>query len=373
MTRFVLSVFLATCAVGGPSWSTERSAADADAIVVRALQRMEGVDLDDYPDAAAAVTRHINRRVGQSDFVDLVRRFKPAGVEPALLQTVLNPGDDSASVAAAKILLGSDQATLLSDVITGPNDEAAKRAMTVLGAEGGPRSIRLLRSVLTREDLDYARRSSAVRAMAASNLGRDAILGAAQSGQMAGDVKLLAGDLLARAEDPKVAARAAELLPVPTAADAVPLPPLDQLVATTGDINNGLLVFRGVGTCANCHQVDGFGKNVGPDLTEIGSKLSREAMYSSILAPSAGISHNYEMYSLLTEDGRVIAGLMVTQDDNAVTLRTAQGVDVEVPVDDVVELKKSEKSIMPENLHHAMGQKGLIDVVEYLITLKKKA
>ena len=364
---------IAACWVSPVSWSQERSRSDADAIVVRALERMQDVDLTDYPGAAAALTRHINRRVGQSDFVDLVRRFRPAGVESALMQTVLSGADDSASLAASQVLLGSDQDSRLADVIAGDDDDSATRVLTVLGAGGGPKSIALIAAVLGRDDLTYQRRAAAVRALSASNLGRDALLDAAETGRMAGDVKLLAGDLLARCEDAKVAARAAKLLPVPTAANAAPMPPLDQLVATAGDADRGLLTFRGVGTCANCHQVSGFGKNVGPDLTEIGSKLSREAMYSAIMDPSAGISHNYEMYSMLTDDGRVIAGLMTSRDDQNVTLRTAQGVDVTVPTDQVVELQKSDKSIMPENLHHAMGQQGLIDVVEYLTRLRKSS
>lgn len=39
------------------------------------------------------------------------------------------------------------------------------------------------------------------------------------------------------------------------------------------------------GTCNKCHLVRGEGKQIGPDLTEIGSKLSREAMFESILYP----------------------------------------------------------------------------------------
>ena len=46
--------------------------------------------------------------------------------------------------------------------------------------------------------------------------------------------------------------------------------------------------------------------------------------------------------------------------------------EAEAILHQIEELKKSEKSIMPENLHHITGQKGLIDIVEYMTTLKKK-
>jgi len=134
-----------------------------------------------------------------------------------------------------------------------------------------------------------------------------------------------------------------------------------------------MAIFRGVATCANCHIVDGFGKQVGPDLSEIGSKLSREAMFTSILAPSAGISHNYENMIALTEDGRVVNGVLVSETDDKLVLRTAEAIDLEFDQDDIVDVKKSEKSIMPENLHHTTDQQGLVDMVEYLMGLKKKS
>ena len=83
--------------------------------------------------------------------------------------------------------------------------------------------------------------------------------------------------------------------------------------------------FRGVGTCANCHIVNKFGKDVGPDLSEIGSKLSREAMYTSILDPSAGISHNYENYIVVTASGQVINGLKMSETPDEVVIRTPRG------------------------------------------------
>jgi len=140
----------------------------------------------------------------------------------------------------------------------------------------------------------------------------------------------------------------------------------------SGDVGNGQKLFRTTATCANCHIVNEFGKDVGPNLSEIGDKLSREAMLTAILAPSAGISHNYENFSVLTEEGQVISGLKISETDDAVVIRTVDAIDRKISADDVVTIKKSEKSIMPENLHHITGQQGLIDIVEYMSTLKKK-
>ncbi|MGB7343662.1 MAG: hypothetical protein WBD20_05595, partial [Pirellulaceae bacterium] len=55
-----------------------------------------------------------------------------------------------------------------------------------------------------------------------------------------------------------------------------------------------------------------------------------------------------------------------------VVIRTAEAIDRKIPTDEIEQLKKSDKSIMPENLHHSFDQQGLLDIVEYMMTLKKK-
>ena len=62
-------------------------------------------------------------------------------------------------------------------------------------------------------------------------------------------------------------------------------------------------MFHTTGTCIQCHQVNGLGKEVGPNLSEIGKKLTKQALFESILYPSAGISHNFETW-VVGDDGR---------------------------------------------------------------------
>jgi mono/diheme cytochrome c family protein len=97
---------------------------------------------------------------------------------------------------------------------------------------------------------------------------------------------------------------AAEVLPLPKARGGASLPPVAELVKRKGDAKAGRAVFAGTGTCGKCHVVNGEGKSVGPDLSGIGAKLSPLALYESILAPSAAISHNYETWTVVTDDGR---------------------------------------------------------------------
>ncbi len=126
-----------------------------------------------------------------------------------------------------------------------------------------------------------------------------------KEGKLPGEAKLLVGPSLQNSRDEAVRLAAIELFPRKKTLQA-PLPPVTELATRRGEAKNGMTLFDGVATCGQCHVVAGKGKNVGPDLSEIGSKLSREAMYVSILEPSAGISHNFEAYVALTKDGEVI-------------------------------------------------------------------
>jgi len=139
-----------------------------------------------------------------------------------------------------------------------------------------------------------------------------------------------------------------------------------------GDAGNGRIVFFSTGTCHKCHVVDGMGREIGPNLTEIGSKLSREAMFESVLYPSAGISHNYEMWTAVLSSGTTVNGLLVSSTDAEVSLRGDDALVRKFPRTDIEELVKQKISLMPADLQKTMTSQELADVVEYMQGLKKK-
>jgi putative heme-binding domain-containing protein len=54
-----------------------------------------------------------------------------------------------------------------------------------------------------------------------------------------------------------------------------------------------------------------------------------------------------------------------------VTIKDAKGIERTIARKDLEQLKKQDKSLMPENLQETMSEQGLVDLVEYLTTLKK--
>ncbi|MCC9603247.1 c-type cytochrome [Stieleria sp. JC731] len=365
MLALTCDIPLATSA----SPSDDAALARRDAIAVRAIERMQGFDYRKHPEVKAAIERQIQRTQGTPEFIKLVKRFQPEGIEQQLIETVYSE-NKSAAVEAAELLLDMEEGrTLIRNKLVS-KDQAIATA-EVLGLLGNGRSVWLLSELSKNAEADFDLRRAAVAALARSKGGQRKLIEQAKDKSLVGDTLLIAGAMLARSDDAEIRNSAAEVLPQPAQKDSQPLPPVDRLAKQKGDVERGKSLFRSTATCANCHIVDGFGKDVGPNLSEIGNKLSREAMLTAILLPSAGISHNYENFVVLTADGQVISGLKVSETDDEVVIRTADAIDRKIASDDIETMKKSEKSIMPENLHHVFGQQGLVDLVEYMSTLKK--
>ncbi|MGC6443100.1 MAG: hypothetical protein ACON4H_10580 [Rubripirellula sp.] len=344
-----------------------------DAIIVRAIERMDNYDFRNDQHVVAALSRHLNRVAGTQEYLDLAKKFRPDGMESQLLELVVSgPNDNVKSDAAELLLQTKNGAEMISALLHSEDQANASKVCQTLGLLGNEPARSLLNKLVQSPDTSFETRKQALVGLAKNGAGQNAILQLVTDNQFPSEMRLLAGGLLARSNNENVRERASRLLPQPQQKNAAPLAPIDQLAGMKGDIAAGKKLFEGVATCSNCHIINRIGKEVGPDLSEIGSKLSREAMYTAILDPSAGISHNYENFSVLTLDGQVISGLKVSDSDKEVVIRTAEAIDRRIPQDEIELVKKSEKSIMPENLHHAFDQQGLINLVEYMASLTKK-
>jgi putative heme-binding domain-containing protein len=173
---------------------------------------------------------------------------------------------------------------------------------------------------------------------------------------------------LAACPDTDVRAAADRLLPVPKSKEGKPLPPIAALAALKGDAASGARVFRRAEgpNCIACHQIGDEGRMVGPPLTTIGAKLSREQILEAILTPSAALLMGYENWAVRTTDGDVKTGIKVEETDDRITLKDAQGEFVDIPLDRIAEKKMLRLSMMPEDLTKSMTLQELADLVEYL-------
>jgi putative heme-binding domain-containing protein len=140
-----------------------------------------------------------------------------------------------------------------------------------------------------------------------------------------------------------------------------------------GDPGPGREVFqRELTQCSACHRVRGEGREIGPDLSEIGTKLGKDALFESILDPSAGVSFGYEAYELELKSGDEAFGLVVSETPEEVAVKDTQGIVTRYPKSDVVSRRQMKLSIMPAGLQMTMTTQELVDLVAYLASLKKE-
>jgi putative heme-binding domain-containing protein len=343
-----------------------------DAVVVRALARLPGIDLNTKPDAKAALLRHLETIKSTDAYFDLIEKFRLRELGPELLKIAVESSDSTIAVKAGRLLVKFDS-ELLAKAVADPDSAKAAKIIEMLGMLADAKTNELIAPLVTDSDKPLAVRAAAVTALGRNAPGEKQLLEIVEQDKLQADTQFAAANALLSSSDEAIRTRAVKRLSLPAAAGGEPLPPVAELVRRAGDVERGKTLFNTTGTCAKCHKVSGEGKDVGPDLSEIGSKLSKEAMYVSILDPNAGVSFNYETYVVRTLDGTMLSGILVSQTDDAVELKTAEAVVHKLKRDEIDGLKKLPTSLMPADLQKQLKADDLVDIVEYLTTLKKQS
>ncbi|MEY3175513.1 MAG: hypothetical protein RLZZ436_3427 [Planctomycetota bacterium] len=339
-------------------------------IAVEALNRTVG-DASS-PAAAAALTKLLDATRGTSQFVALVKRFQRTERYPELLRLAQTTPSPQLAVEAMSALLDLKQLDLISAALRGPDPALAATTAEVLGNTANGSITAPLLDVIRDTSLRADVRRSAVRAVSRVNNGALELVKLVDSKALDAELEQSAAAALHSAPSRQAREQAQRLFPLPASKDNSPTPPISELTKLKGDAVNGRMVFFSTGTCHKCHVVDGMGREIGPNLSEIGSKLSREAMFESVLYPSAGISHNYEAWTVVLSSGTTVNGLLVSNTDAELQIRGDDAIVRTFAKADVEDLVKQKISLMPADLQKTMTSQELADVVEYMQGLKKK-
>ena len=145
-----------------------------------------------------------------------------------------------------------------------------------------------------------------------------------------------------------------------------------DILRLSGDVKIGRqLFFEQAGLqCRSCHRIGGQGQSVGPDLDQIGTRLSRSKILESILEPSKTIETKYLQYLCETTEGQILSGVVVEKTDRAVSLKEANGKIRVIAGDQIESLAAQAKSMMPELLARDLTAQQLADLLDYLSQLK---
>jgi putative heme-binding domain-containing protein len=341
-------------------------------VAVEAITRLENIDLEQNPKIKETVFKLLERTRGTPDFLKLVKHFKIKGQEPALLDLAMAHPSGESGVEAMRVLLSGADRRLIEEKLKDKDNKAAAAVAEVLGNSGSKEAVKLLAPLVRDEKADVALRKQAVRSLTRTEEGAAAILQLARENQLAEALRFTASAELSKARWENIKTEAAKLLPLPEGQNSKPLPPLSELLKRDGNIENGKRVFNSqAAACASCHKVKGQGMEVGPDLSEIGTKLGKEALYESILDPSAGISFGYEAWQLELKNGDEAYGLIASETADEIAIKNNTGIVTRYKKSDIKSRQQMKLSIMPSGIQQGMSISELVDLIEYLAALKK--
>ena len=308
-----------------------------DRIIVETLIKLNKFDVQGNPKWKGAVLRYAESVRGSEEHLDIVRKFTLEEECPALLDNIIKKPTGSNAANATRLIIDLGKEELLAKALRNSSKQAPE-ILTLLGFTKHKASARILASYLNSTQNSNLRESAA-----------KALLKVGDNEQKNLAKKFL-GDTPSKANNP----------------------PLDiaTLAKKTGDPAKGMITFQKL--CFACHKAGDIGIDFGPALTEIGSKLPKSELYLSILNPNAGISFDYEGWTLNLKDGTQTAGIIQSETDDEIILRMVGGIRQTLPKKTIRSREKMKTSLMPPGLHLAMKEQELIDLIEFLVGLKGK-
>ena len=133
-----------------------------------------------------------------------------------------------------------------------------------------------------------------------------------------------------------------------------------------GDAARGKTVAN---LCLACHLINGQGGQIGPNISGAGA-MGKEALLRRLITPNAAMESAYHIFRVTLLDGGLREGFFVSEDAEAVVVRTPGADDQRIPRTQIASTKYLRRGIMPEGLMDGMGSEQVSDLFAYLMTLK---
>lgn len=135
---------------------------------------------------------------------------------------------------------------------------------------------------------------------------------------------------------------------------------------TNRNFENGRNAFFAAG-CASCHRFNGYGGNIGPDLSSVGMRASVPVLLEDIIEPNALISDQYNSSVIILNNGETVSGLVVEEQEQIkIYPRNPDQPPVILDKDEVTSIEQSEISQMPEGLIDPLNEEELRDLIAYI-------
>ena len=146
-----------------------------------------------------------------------------------------------------------------------------------------------------------------------------------------------------------------------------------ELLKELGRVDMGRDFARGealfiAASCSQCHQIGNIGTLIGPDLTSVSRRFPRQDILRSIIEPSAAIDEKYRLITIRDDEGRVISGTILEENERQITVSpnptTAE--TQSIAKSDIEERRLSPISPMPTGLLNTLTEDEILDLWAYV-------
>ncbi len=305
---------------------------------------------------------------------DLARALGLKECAPALAAVMADAkADPNARASAVKTVLALDPASapavasLVADVgQSAALREAAAKALSEVNTDEARQS--LLKPI---RDSSHAVATKLAVALAGRPEGAATLLDAFERGTIT--PRLLqeptVRDKLAAAKIKDLDARVKKL----TATLAPASAELDQLIAKKkaafdakkADAAKGKDVFAK--SCATCHQIDGQGSLVGPQLDGVGNR-GLERLLEDVVDPNRNVDPNFRFSNITLEDNDVVSGLIRGEAGQTILLVDSTGKESTINKAEVKTVTPSKLSLMPTGFGELLSAEDFNDLTAYLLS-----
>ncbi len=138
-----------------------------------------------------------------------------------------------------------------------------------------------------------------------------------------------------------------------------------------GSPSRGEKIFQ-TAQCVSCHRFKGRGEGIGPDLTAVAQRFQRKEILESIVHPNQVVSDQYAS-QIVIAGGKTYIGVGMVNQDGSMTLLQSDMQKVEIPRDEIEDVRTSKTSAMPEGLLNKLTLEQVADLFAFLMNSPEPA
>jgi len=341
----------------------EGDAKRSPATYLEAFQRATPNFLEKHPKTLKQVEATMLASKGTVTFVDMVARLNRKDMAGHLMDMVQATPEKEPGIRAAGQIFAFKEDHRIEAALSDSNQTPA--FIKALGFVGNKQAVAMLQTLTTDEARLEASRLLAITALGRSSSGAGVLMQLVQQKKLPAKFMPPAIRSLASSPGPNTRSFAAQqqelLTPVGKRW------PIELLLATKPDASKGMAVFQKAG-CIACHIVQGEGLDFGPELSDIGNKLSSEQLFEAILNPNQTISLGYEGVNVTLKDGIQLIGFVTSESKTTLSLRIPGGLRKDVLKANIKTRTAMKASLMPTVLEATISPQELVDLVGWLVS-----